>query len=796
MSLLLCALSAGIVFALWQDRLPAQAALWGGLLAGILLVVSLPLVPGTGRRLGLAPRQRRPLAALVLLGAAVAGGYAWGCRAADARLQAALSGSPAARVLQFEGWISDLPQPTASGARITFDLAPAARAAGLPARVMLAVTAAQRHPGDGLAGGACLAISARLQPVHAPLNFAGFDGEGWLWSLGVGATGRLLAWQPCSRFRAPLLARVEQTREQIRQALLAVLGERSAAGIVVALAVGDQSGVSQSQWTLLWRSGIGHLVSISGVHVTLLASVLRRLGERGWRRVPAACRLWPASHAGAVLGLLAALAYALLAGFAVPARRTLFMLAAGVACATWHCRPDGPRVFWMAVVATLASDPWACLSPSFWLSFAAIGGLILADHGRQPERPHWQAELAAQWVSTLTLLPMIALWFGQISLVAPLANLVAIPLVGLVVTPLALAAMFPGLHGLAIPAERLLECLLQGLDWLAAPDWAAFDVPVPGPLALALAVAAVPVLLLGRPRLPDAPWAALALLPLLLPPNPLTEGSLRVEVVDVGQGLSVLLRTRRHLLVFDTGPRWPGGDTGARTLVPLLRAEGLGPIDRLVLSHPDADHVGGADSLLAVFPAARVQAGFRRSGAQDCVAGERWRWDGVDFTFLYPPGPARAGVDAHERNNHACVLRASAGAHAVLLTADIEASAERALTLAAGAEQLRSDVVVVPHHGSRTSSTPALIAASGAQWALISLGWQNRYHHPDPGVVARWQAAGARVLRTDLEGALRVDLSPDGVRVESARQMRGAWWRSGKGLHSQDARALPTEGAP
>lgn len=770
MSSVLALWCAGIALAQWQPERPPGALVWAAVLLALVAAAAALAAP-------LPRRAERHTRRALLLAAGTLAGYALGCHAALARADDQLAAALDGNTVELDAWVADLPQPVHAGVRLLLAGSAEARALGVPARVsvLLPQALAQRQPPSG---GECRHVRLRLQPQHGLLNFGGFDAEAWAWSAGIGASGKVLASKPCEHGQAPWWAALERLRDRVRARLQQVLDGRPGAGIVVALAVGDQGGVTPEQWTLLWRSGIGHLVSISGVHVTLLAGVLRQLCERGWRCSARACRWLPASRPAQLASLVAALGYALLAGFSVPTRRTLFMLAATALCERLGCRPAAGRVFWMAAAATLGSDPFAALSPSFWLSFGAVGGLILADQGRHQTRAPWRTELEAQWVANLVMLPLIALWFGQLSLVSPLANLVAIPLVGLVVTPLALAAMFPGLHLLALPAAWLLERLLQGLQWLAAPAWAAVDLAAPDPAVLALSLCAVLVLLLGSAHLPGAGWALLALLPLFVPANPVPSGALRIEVADIGQGLAVLVRTHAHLLLFDTGPRWPGGDAGQRTLLPLLRAEGLPAIDRLVLSHPDADHVGGADSLIAAVPVAEVETGFGRPASRDCVAGEHWNWDGVDFAVLHPPAAAGTASGAHDRNNHACVLRVACAGHTVLLPADIEAAAERALLGDPDlAPLLRSEVVVVAHHGSRSSSTPDFIAATGARLALVSLGWRNRYHHPAPEVAERWQQAGAQWLRTDRDGALRVDIDAGGVHVGTARQQRAAWWR-------------------
>ncbi len=775
MSFLLAAFALGMLLAQLQPWRP-----------DLVLPVVLPLVPAAVA-LGVAGshwrRWRLTQGAACLALAAL--GNALGDWAALQQQSRMMPRDAPDQVIEVSAWVSGLPQDTATGQHLTLDLLNVEATPGQPARASVTLTTVGRHALHRLQAGDCARFTLRLSPVHGLLNFTGFDSEAWSWASGIGASGSVQAFRPCAGplWRqspwAAVGAALQALRARLRQVLLDRLLDAPCHGILVALAVGDQTMVTAGQWSVLWRSGVGHLVSISGVHVTLLAGLLAAGVRRGWRHSVTACRWLPARRAGQLVAFAMALMYALVAGFAIPARRTLFMLAAASATQALGMQVGPGRVFWLAVVLTLLGDPFAGLSPSFWMSFAAVGGLILADWGRADLVPAWRQEWQAQWVANLALLPLIALWFGQFSLVSPVANVLAIPVVSLVVMPLTLVALIPGLSVLAWVPEWVCERLLDALTWLAQPAWACMNLAQPAPWVCLLCGAAVLWLLVPIP-LPGRGWAWLTLVPLLWPVSTAPgSGSARVEVVDVGQGLSVLVRTANHALLFDTGPRWPGGDTGARTLLPLLQAAGLQRLDRLVLSHPDADHVGGAASLLSTFPVDRVLAGFARSASTPCLRDQRWQWEGVQFDMLYPVTPPAVTVTgSHDRNNHACVLRISVAGHAVLLPADIERPAEQELlALENGGGQLRSDVVVLAHHGSKTSSTAGFVVATGARWAIVSAGWRNHFHHPAPAVVARWQEAGADVLRTDQSGAIRITLDATGVHVVTARDARWWWWR-------------------
>jgi competence protein ComEC len=454
-------------------------------------------------------------------------------------------------------------------------------------------------------------------------------------------------------------------------------------------------------------------------------------------------------------------------------------------------------VWLWALAAVLALDPWAVLAPGCWLSFGAVAVLVYAAWSRVPGvRPaNWPARIRTalaegartQWAVTIGLVPFTLVLFGQMSLVSPLANAIAIPLVTLVVAPLAVAgiawpgdACFVAAHALLAPLMRVMEALAA----MPAAAWAQH-----APLAWTLPAAAVGVAWMLAPRgVPGRSLGALWLMPLFVVlPRPPPEGSARVTVLDVGQGLAVVVRTHRHAMVYDTGPRWQGGvDAGGRIVAPFLRREGIERVERLVVSHQDLDHAGGAASLVGAVPVARIVSSLRADHplfaivpdvpAQRCEAGQRWTRDGVDFAVLHPPPEAYDDARA-KTNDLSCVVAVDAGGTRVLLAGDIEARSEMRL-LRTSREALASHVLVVPHHGSRTSSTPAFVAAVGPAIAIFTPGYRNRFGHPRPEVVARYVAREARTLRTDLDGAIAFDAGPSGIGgIEGARAAYARYWR-------------------
>jgi competence protein ComEC len=463
----------------------------------------------------------------------------------------------------------------------------------------------------------------------------------------------------------------------------------------------------------------------------------------------------------------------------------------------WVGRLGTARLVWLwSLAAVLVWDPWAGLAPGFWLSFGAVGLLLYAGSGRlraTGSMRGWSrvreslAEAArAQWVVTLGLVPGTLALFQQVSIVSALANAVAIPVVTLGVVPLALCGIVVPFDFPWLIAHGVLAALMRYLEWLAALPLATWTSHAP--LAWTVGVAIGGVLWLLAPRgVPGRALGVLWALPMaLLPPTVVPDGALRVVVLDVGQGLAVVVATARHALVYDTGPRFNDSvDAGGRIVTPFLRAAGIARVDALVVSHADSDHSGGALAILRAVPVARLISSLppdhpiigSASAASHtrCEAGERWDWDGVAFELLHPPRTAYAD-DARKSNDFSCVLRILAGADALLLTGDIEALSEAEL-LAHDAASLRASVLLVPHHGSRTSSTPAFIDAVAARVAIVAAGYRNRFGHPRGDVLARYARTGAALPRTDLQGAISVTIDPGKpLAAIGERERRRRYW--------------------
>ena len=792
---LAAALAAGAALA-WVAGSAAQLQM--AALAGPAWVLALALAGALA--VGLGWRRRGGMAGgFVLLAGVAMLAFALTHVRAQARLGQALPAALEGVDLELTGTVASLPRERLQGLRFDFAVE-SARLGGQPVQVPELVSLGWFRGADAGAwlgapplpvkAGQRWRFTARLARPHGAMNPQAFDLELWLWERGIRASGqvRARAGDPAVLLDAQAAHLVERLRQAVRDALFERVADPARAGVLAALAVGDQAAIARDDWALYRDTGVAHLMSISGLHVTMFAWLATALVAALWRLHPRAPLLLPAPVAGRWAGLALAAAYALVAGWGVPAQRTVAMLAVVVLLRHAGWRWPVPAVWLAAGTVVVVGDPWALLQPGFWLSFVAVGLLVASDPAQRAAAaavagwhrawPLLRAALSQQAVATVGLAPLSLLFFQQLSLVGFVANLVAIPLVTLLITPLALLGLvLPPLWTLAAGVLALLDTLLQALAATPLAVWHAAAAP-PWAVAAGLLAAVVAVL--------PWPWRlrALALplmLPLLAPPvSRPPPGSFELLAADVGQGTAVVLRTAGHVLVYDTGAVFtPDADAGERVLVPLLRGLGVRRVDRLLLSHRDHDHTGGAASLMQALPVAATMSSLEpghplrtRAPHQPCTAGTRWQWDGVAFEILHPPAERLAAATPRTRaNSLSCVLRVAGRQGSVLLAGDIEAAEEQALLRTAPAA-LASSVLLVPHHGSGTSSTPGFIAAVSPEVAVVQAGHRSRYGHPAPAVLARYAAAGVPVLTSAACGAWRWngDAADAGVCVRQARR--------------------------
>jgi competence protein ComEC len=779
MRLLILSFTVGIVWLQCRERLPDVATL---ALAALTLLVAT----------GVAWRFRRIRCGLVLVAAALIGA-AWAGWRAEYRLADALPADNEGRDIEVTGVVAGLPQAFEHGLRFDFDVEQAAMA--VPSRISLAWYRGWRAQDDDelhfapeVRAGERWNLRVRLKRPHGNFNPHGFDYEAWLFERDIRATGYVRKSEGNARLdelAASPKYWLERLRQVIRERFQRVLGDAPYGGILVALAIGDQRAIDPAYWRIFAHTGVTHLLSVSGLHVTMVAGLAAWLAGVGWRRIPRLALRLPAQKVMAAVGLLAAFIYTMIAGFEVPAQRTLYMLAV-VAAALWSGRNfAASRVLALALAIVLLIDPWAVLAAGFWLSFGAVGLLFYVGAGRLGE-DHWLVAWGrAQWAITLGMVPALLTLFQQFSLVSPLANAVAIPLVSLVVTPLALLGALPLADPLLLFGHWLVDGLMRFLIWLAESGWAVWQQQAPPAWTVVLGTLGVAWLMLPR-GFPTRWLGAAALLPLVLVPAPRPDfGEALVRILDVGQGLAVHVQTAQHDMLYDAGPAYSAdADAGDRVIVPYLRAVGVTRLDLMMVSHQDKDHEGGAGAVLAVVPAAVLSSSLPEahplhlavSSSHRCLDGQRWQWDGVDFEVLHPaPGDyERPG----KSNDVSCVLKISTPTSAVLLTGDIEAKTEAALVARRG-QDVRADVLVPAHHGSRSSSSPGFIGGVSPRLTLVSAGYRNRFGHPAPEVVERYAQAAVGMRRTDRDGALTVRLGSGQPVVEAERPARARYWHGG-----------------
>mgnify|MGYP003673221477 CR=1 FL=1 len=726
-----------------------------------------------------------------MLGFFLGAGFFWAAAFAQWRLADTLPQEWESRDIELIGVVSSLPKIQKRSVRFRFDVEKVlTTGAVVPGHISLSWYQKQGADHDfalsQIKAGERWQITVRLKRPHSNANSYGFDFEAWALERNIRANGYVRQADNNVRLDAMVnhpVYWIERIRQDIRNRFKRILSNQTYAGILITLATGDQRSIPREQWQILTRRGTNHLMAISGLHITMVASLIFSLVYGLWRWIPYLVLNMPARKAAVMVGLSVALAYALLSGFAIPAQRAFCMLAV-VAIALWHGRIVSTiSVLAWALLLVVILDPWAVCSPGFWLSFGAIAIILLVTVGRVGSM-HWlYSWIRIQWAITLGLIPLLLGLFQQVSLVSPVANALAIPLMSLIVVPLTLLATLPAFDFLLLPAHTILSGgmeVLQGLSdapqvvWQqhAPPVWAV-GVGIIGILWMLLPGGLGLGFLTGFP----ARWLGIiALLPmfLVLPPKP-AAGELWLTILDVGQGLAVVARTAHHTLLFDSGPGFGETDSGSRIIEPFLRGKGIKDLDVMIVSHADSDHSGGALSVLDAIPVSRVISSLNADhpiqqawgNKRQCQAGESWYWDGVYFELLHPFEESYKDPE-RDTNASSCVLKITTDHGSVLLPADIGKQSEQALIARLG-DALSSTVLIAPHHGSKTSSSKAFIHQVSPALTIFTVGYRNRFGHPAKEVLTRYRMSGSKLLYSDTDGAVLLQFTNKGVEVETWR---------------------------
>jgi competence protein ComEC len=632
-------------------------------------------------------------------------------------------------------------------------------------------------------------LVARLKKIHGQMNPGGFDYEAWSFQEGIRANGSVYTKAEPSYLRlgnAWYYYPIARLREFFRDKIQKYLAQTHVSPWITALAIGERQNIPADDWQVLRNTGTNHLMAIAGLHIGFMAGFAYGVVGWLWRHQRKLCLLLPAQHAGAVSALIIALLYSAMAGFSIPTQRACIMLSVYLLLVLSRRHVTAWQVWGIALLSVLLWNPLSVLTDSFWLSFISVALIIYGIKGRLAPKGIWWKHGRIQWVIAVGLIPISVWLFHEFSLVSFLANSIAIPWVGFLILPFTLCGCFfllfsPKLGSLLLwLAAKSLAILWSILSYFSHLSWAAWYPAVPHIGFILLACIGMVILLLPR-GFPGRWFGIIGLLPLLLyQPSGPKAGEVVFTLLDVGQGLSAVVQTQKHLLVFDAGPRLSeNNDMGESVVVPFLRTLGVNHLDRLVISHGDNDHIGGAGAILKQIPTYLVQSSvpehFTSMPASYCLLGEHWQWDQVQFEFLYP-SLDKLGLD----NNSSCVLRISAGQQQILLTGDIEKLAEQYL-ISNAANELSAAILVAPHHGSKTSALDEFIRDVNPRIVLFPVGYRNRYHFPHPSVVEKYRTLGIIAYDTVQAGAIQFHLTSNHGRVKKPllyRLQNNQYWRN------------------
>ncbi len=762
--------------------------------------------------------QQNYLKKISLFAVAALLGFLWAASFATIRLIDELPADWQQKSINIIGTIATLPEITEKGERFQFDVEKiltqdSTKTLKIPRHISLnfyrqneelkPVSAGPEHSLSQLNhfhAGERWQFTVKLKRPHSTYNPHGYDFEGWALENNIRATGSISSksgYKKLNNFVWWPSYLVERAREKVGNHISQTLANKPYAGVIRALVVGDDSQITQAQWNVYLRTGVNHLMSISGLHITMLAGLAFAIAAFIWRRFPTLVLRMPTRKAATIIGLVVAVLYALLAGMSVPTQRTLYMLITFAAALLFGRNLAISRALAIALIVVVLLDPWATISAGFWLSFGAVAIIAYVSVGRLTAASWLKQAVHTQWGITLGLLPLLIMLFGQTSIVSPLANAFAIPIISLIVVPLAILGSLIHVDFILQFAHFILEMCMQGLDWLATlPTWQQAAPPM-----WAMVSAVFGTLWLLLPRGFPQRWLGFVLLtPLFFANSARPElGAMQVAVLDIGQGLAVVIKTANHTFLYDAGPKYnEQSDAGGRIVVPYLRGEGIKKLDGFMVSHNDIDHSGGAPSVLAQVPVGWFASSFVESDTMElppsalkCFAGQHWRWDGVNFEVLYPSIESYDNLNLTD-NNRSCVVKITSQFGSILLTGDIEELAENTL-LEAGLQpnihaasgdtvlvenKLKSDILIAPHHGSKTSSSANFVQAVGAKQIIFTVGYLNRFNHPKPIIEKRYEESGAWLYRSDYHGALLIDFTrKTPTKITSWRQAQPRYWQ-------------------
>ena len=621
-------------------------------------------------------------------------------------------------------------------------------------------------------------FNVKLKRPHGRFNPGGFDYERWLFMQNIGATGYVRNKPPAKLIATDQVwQNIDVLRQIVSDKLLELANHTENIAVIKALTLGERNDISNKQWEIYRNTGTAHLLAISGLHIGLISGLVYFL----ILKLAIKLELVSPQTFAAIFAIIIAIFYSAMAGFSLPTQRTLLMLTTTMAAITWQRNIKPLNTLALTIMAVLILDPLAVLSASFWLSFSAVALIIYCLAGRLGKSGYWKSAIKIHWSMAIGLAPLLLYYFNQVSIISPIANLVTVPVVSLLIVPACLLAVLllfisPQLAELLFV---IINKLLQGLNYLLSlmSDIPYASVPTMTLPYYVIALSLIGVFVILLPKGMPARWLGFVLLlPLLNVDAKKTDpGDISLTVLDVDQGLSAVIETSNHVLIYDTGAKYSDKfDMGDAVVIPFLKRKGINTVDTLLISHADNDHIGGAESVLEQLPVVKTITSapemLDKYTPILCQAGQFWTWDQVEFEVLSP------GTHAFmTENNNSCVLKVSSKSGSLLLTGDIEADAENWL-VNKYSDQLKSNVLIAPHHGSKTSSTLTFLEKVNPNIIIIPSGYRNRYSFPHQEVLHRYRKINASWFNTADNGAISINLKKEYLFVSSERIRQAKYW--------------------
>ncbi len=700
-------------------------------------------------------------------------GMVWAITFASGRLRDQLPEPLAGQDVQVDGYIADLPEHESNHVRFNFNVVKSVQ--NVPDSLRLT----WYYPDQPIKAGQHWSFTTRLKRPHGNFNPGGFDYERWLFVEGIGATGYVRPKpEPRLLDNGSTQTSLLVWRQHIADQLGQLMPDSESLPLIKALTIGDGDSLTPQQWEVFRKTGTTHLMVISGSHIGLVAGLVYLLVIRIWAW--SGILAWSPQKVAAILALVTAIFYAGLTGFSVPAQRSALMITVAMIAIIQQRNTRPYNVLAVALVTVLVVDPLVVLSAGFWLSFIAVSLIIYVIAARLGKPGFIRGSIKVNWVTSIGLAPLLLFFFQQVSLIAPIANLIAVPIISLVVVPVALFATLTLLIAplVAVKLFFVVAISLQGLWWilLKLADLPSSTISHPQPSWWALAFAIPGIMLLFAPKGMLSRYLGLIMLfPLVFTaPDKIASGAIKLTLLDVGQGLSAVVQTANHVLVYDTGAKFSStSDSGQSVVLPFLRNQAIDKINALIISHGDNDHIGGADSILSSMQTEQLLTSvpqlLEQHSPTRCKAGQSWSWDSVTFTILSPPPD-----HFPSENDNSCSLKIQAQQGVALLTGDIEAETESWL-VETYKDKLKADLLIAPHHGSQTSSTATFLQAVKPDTVLIPAGYRNQFGHPHEEVLRRYQDLQAKWFNSAHDGAIKLTFDKD-IQVETWRVAEGKYW--------------------